>query len=114
MQIETRQAGDVVVLEVHRRITIGEGDVQLREKIHELFEQGHKKILINLENVSYIDSAGIGELVAAYTAAKNRGVVLKLCALTKKIHDLLTIAQLITVFETYKTEEEALASFQGT
>lgn len=113
MQIKTQQVDDILILEVHRRITIGEGDVQLREKIHEGFQNGFKKILIDLGNVTYIDSAGIGELVAAYTAAKNRGVSLKLCRLSPKIHDLLTIAQLITVFDTYKTLEEALESFKG-
>lgn len=112
MKISTRKVGDVTIIDVPGKITLGEGDIQLRKKIHELFEQGEKKILINLGNVSYIDSAGIGELVAAYTAAKNRGVTLKLCNLTRKISDLLTIAQLITVFETYKTEEEALESFK--
>ncbi len=112
MKISTRKVGDVVVIDVPGKITLGEGDVQLRKKIHELFEAGEKRILINLGQVSYIDSAGIGELVAAYTAAKNRGVELKLCNLTRKIHDLLTIAQLITVFETYDSEEEALSSFK--
>ncbi len=112
MKISERQVGEVTILDVSGRITIGEGDIQLRKKIHELFEKGVKKILINFEKVSYIDSAGIGELVSAYIAAKNRDIELKLTNLTKKIHDLLTIAQLVTVFEVYKTEEEALQSFQ--
>jgi anti-sigma B factor antagonist len=111
MRIQERKVGDVIILDVSGRITIGEGDVQLRSKIHELFEQGHRKILLNLGEVSYMDSAGIGELVAAYTAARNRGCELKLLNLTKKVQDLLTITHLMTVFEVYKDESEALRSF---
>ena len=112
MKIEERHAGNVTVLEVHGRITLGEGDIQLRNRILETIDQGARKILLNLKGVSFIDSAGIGELVAAYTTAKNRNVDLRLCELSKKLRDLLVITRLITVFRVYATEQEALQAFQ--
>jgi anti-sigma B factor antagonist len=112
LSITERQAGDVTVLDLSGKITIGEGSVQLRETVRQLLEAGKKKILLNLGDVSYVDSSGIGELVSSYsTTNKNEGQ-LKLLNLTKKIQDLLAITKLLTVFEIHESEESALASFK--
>jgi anti-sigma B factor antagonist len=103
---------DVVVVEVSGKITLGEGDVKLRDSIHELLNKKKNKIVLDLGNVSYIDSAGIGELISAYTAAKRNNAQLKLVNLTKKIQDLLQVTQLLTVFEVYKSENDAIKSFK--
>jgi len=94
------------------KITIGEGSVALRTAIRRLLEEGKKKILLNLAKVSYIDSSGIGELVSSYTSIGKEGGQLKLLNLTQKLEDLLTITKLLTVFDVYDSEEEALASFK--
>src|SRR5213596_2414327 len=113
LSIRERQAGDVTVLDMDGRITIGEGSVALRSAIRRLLEEGKKKILLNLAKVGYIDSSGIGELVSSYTAiGKEDGGQLKLLNLTQKLQDLLTITKLLTVFDVYESEEEALASFK--
>src|SRR5947207_2654007 len=113
LNIRERQAGDVTVLDMEGRITIGEGSVALRSAIRRLLEEGKKKILLNLAKVGYIDSSGIGELVSSYTAiGKEDGGQLKLLNLTQKLQDLLTITKLLTVFDVYESEEEALASFK--
>ena len=110
--IEDRQVGDVTILDLSGRITIGEGSVQLRDAVKNLLDQGNKKILLNLGNVAYIDSSGIGELVRAYyTTTNTHSGKLKLLNLTKKIQDLLMITKLLTVFETFDNEETAVISF---
>ncbi len=112
LNIRERQAGDITVLDMDGRITIGEGSVALRSAVRRLLEEGKKNILLNLAGVGYIDSSGIGELVSSYTAIKNQQGQLKLLSLTEKLRDLLTITKLLTVFDAYDTEEEALKSFK--
>lgn len=112
LSITERQAGDVTVLDLSGKITIGEGSVQLREKVRQLLDSGNSKILLNLGDVSYVDSSGIGELVSSYTTVNKSGGQLKLLNLTKKIQDLLAITKLLTVFEISESESDALASFK--
>jgi anti-sigma B factor antagonist len=112
LSIKDRQTGDVTILDLSGKITIGEGSVQLREAVRRMLDEGRKKILLNLGDVSYVDSSGIGELVSSYTTTGNNGGQLKLLNQTKKIHDLLTITKLVTVFETHDNEETAVASFK--
>jgi len=112
LNINERQAGDVTVLDMSGKITIGEGSVNLRAAIRRLLEEGKKRILLNLASVSYIDSSGIGELVSSYTAINKEGGQLKLLNLTQKIKDLLTITKLLTVFDVYESEADALNSFK--
>ena len=113
LNINERQAGDVTVLDLSGKITIGEGSVALRAGIRRLLEEGKKRILLNLAGVSYVDSSGIGELVSSYTAiGKEDGGQLKLLNLTQKIRDLLTITKLLTVFDVYENEAEALNSYK--
>ena len=112
LNIKERQAGDITILDMDGKITIGEGSVALRSAIRRLLEEGKKKILLNLGGVGYIDSSGIGELVSSYTAISNAGGTLKLLNLTQKLKDLLGITKLLTVFDTYSTESEALNSFK--
>ena len=111
LTINQRQAGDVTILDLSGKITIGECSVQLREAVKDLLANGKKKILLNLGDVSYVDSSGIGELVSSYTTTSNQGGQLKLLSLGKKIKDLLMITKLLTVFQTYDDEQEAIASF---
>ena len=111
MQIEERPSGDVMVLDMTGKLTIGEGDELLKDKINSLIQQGHKKLILNLEGVPYVDSAGLGEIVRTYTTVSRQGGSLKLMNLTKRIEDLLSIAKLLTVFDTYDSEQEALSSF---
>ena len=111
MQIEERAVGDVVVLDLKGRITLGDGDQLLKDKVNSLVNQGHKGIVLNLAGVPYIDSAGLGEIVGSYTTVSRQGGSLKLLNLTKKITDLLAITKLLTVFETYDSEDEAIKSF---
>ncbi len=111
LTIKERRAGDVTVLDLSGKITIGEGSVQLREAVHKLLDADQKKILLNLGDVAYVDSSGIGELVSSYTTTSNKGGQLKLLNLTKKIQDLLMITKLLTVFETFDKEDEGIASF---
>ena len=112
LNINERQAGDVTVLDMSGKITIGEGSVALRTGVRRLLEEGKKRILLNLGGVSYIDSSGIGELVSSYTAINKEGGQLKLLNLTQKLRDLLTITKLLTVFDTYDDEVAALNSFK--
>lgn len=111
IQVTNRQVGDVTVVDVAGRITLGEGASALRENIRELVAKGNKKILLNLSDVSYIDSSGIGELVSAYTTVTNQGGTLKLLGLTKRVKDLLQITKLYTVFEVFESEPTAVRSF---
>jgi len=113
MQIEERAVGDVVVLDLTGRVTLGEGDQLLKDKVNSLVNQGHKGIVLNLAGVPYIDSAGLGEIVGSYTTVSRQGGSLKLLNLTKKITDLLAITKLLTVFETFDSEDEAVRSFSA-
>jgi anti-sigma B factor antagonist len=112
LNISERQGGDVTILDMSGKITIGEGSVALRTAIRRLLEEGKKRILLNLAGVNYIDSSGIGELVSSYTAINKEGGQLKLLNLTQKLQDLLTITKLLTVFDVYESESEALESFK--
>jgi len=112
LEIKERGVGDVVILDLLGKITIGEGSVQLRDAVSNLLESGRQRIILNLQGVSYVDSSGIGELVSRYTTTKNQGGQLKLLQLPKKIKDLLMITKLLTVFEIYEDEETALSSFR--
>jgi anti-sigma B factor antagonist len=113
MHIEERKVGDVVVLDLKGKITLGEGDELLKDKINSLVNQGFNKLLLNLEGVPYIDSAGLGEIVRTYTTVSRQGGSLKLLNLTKRITDLLAITKLLTVFETFDSESDALKSFSA-
>jgi anti-sigma B factor antagonist len=111
MNVNVRKRDDVTILDLKGKITIGSGDVALRNSIQEVIAGGAQKVLINMSDVSTIDSSGIGELVSAYTTATNRGAKLKLYNLPAKVSDILTITQLITVFDVYDSEDEAVRSF---
>jgi anti-sigma B factor antagonist len=111
MKIKTRQVDGVTIMDCSGRITLGEGSVTLRDAVRDLLAKGSKQILLNLGDVTYIDSSGIGELVSAYTTVKNQGGDLKLLNLTKKVHDLLQITKLYTVFDVKDDEASAVASF---
>lgn len=111
MKVAVREIGQISVVDLSGKITIGEGDVQLREKVHELLDAGHSKILLNLAKVTYMDSAGIGELVACYKRAKDKSGTVKLLNPSGKVYDLLQLTKLEEVFETFKDEKEALVSF---
>ena len=112
LDIKERQAGDVTVLDMDGKVTIGEGSVALRTAIRRLLEEGKKKILLNLAGVGYIDSSGIGELVSSFTAINKDGGQLKLLKLTQKLQDLLAITKLLTVFDVYDSEADALNSYK--
>jgi anti-sigma B factor antagonist len=114
LQATYRDAGSVTVLDLSGRITLGEGSALLRSTIRELLSDERFNILVNLGDINYIDSSGIGELVSAYTAVKNRGGELKLLHLTKKVRDLLQITKLYTVFDVHSDEVTALRSFNKT
>ena len=109
MQIDERSVGNVKVLDVTGKIT--QGDALFRDKIHSMINQGHKQILVNMAGVTYVDSAGLGELVGAFTTVKRAGGTLKLQGVTGKINELLTITKLLTVFETFDNEQDAVKSF---
>src|SRR5918998_1868976 len=111
LNIKERQAGDVTILDMDGKITIGEGSVALRSAIRRLLGEGKSKILLNLGKVGYIDSSGIGELVSSFTAVNKEDGSLKLLNLTQKIQDLLAITKLLTVFDVFENEGEALSSF---
>ena len=111
MQIDERAVGEVTILDLKGKITLNEGDEVLKDKINSLIMQGKKKILLNLADVPYIDSAGLGEIVRTYTTVSQQGGQLKLVNLTKRITDLLSITKLLTVFETFDNEAEALKSY---
>ena len=113
MQIDERSAGDVTVRDLKGKMTLGEGDELLKDKINSLLQQGRRKIVLNLEGVPYIDSAGLGEIVRTYTTIKKQDGSLKLLNLTKRITDLLSITKLLTVFETYDSEADAVRSFSS-
>ena len=110
MTIDTRNVNGITILELHGKVTIGEGSREIRETIRKLLDAGNKNILLNLGDVSYVDSSGIGELVSSYTTVTNQGGQFKLLHLTKKIRELLAITKLLTVFDSYDDEATALGS----
>jgi anti-sigma B factor antagonist len=111
VKFTTRQVGDVTVIDAVGRITLGEGASAFRDRVRELVTAGHKKLLLNLAEVSYIDSSGIGEMVSGFTTVTNQGGVMKLLSLTKRVKDLLQITKLYTVFEVFEDEATAVRSF---
>jgi len=111
MKIEERAVEGVTILDLQGKMLIGEGDELLREKINSLVENGTEKIVLNLAEVPYVDSAGLGEIVRCYTTVSRKNGELKLLNLTKRIHDLLSITKLLTVFDTYEDEAQAVKSF---
>ena len=113
MKLVERQVEDEVILDLHGKNLIGEGDDALREAVTNLADSGKTKILLNLAEVPYVDSAGLGEIVRTYTTVSRKGGKLKLLNLTKKIEDLLSITKLLTVFETYEDESEAINSYKS-
>jgi anti-sigma B factor antagonist len=113
MEISERNIGKVTVLDLSGKITLGEGDLVLKDKLYSLLNQGRKDVLLNLAKVQYVDSAGLGAIVAAYTTMARDGGSLKLSNVTKKMTDLLSITKLLTVFETFDSEDEALRSYKN-
>ena len=111
MTIQERVVGAVIVLDLSGKLVLGDGDTLLKDKIHSLVFQGRKQIVLNLGGVSYVDSSGLGALVASSVTAKSNGGLIKLVNLTKRLQDLLSIAKLVTVFDSYDDEPEALRSF---
>jgi anti-sigma B factor antagonist len=111
MKIDSRIIGDVHVLDCSGKITLGEGTMAVRNTIHAILKMGGKKIVLNLADVNYIDSPGVGELVSTYTTVVNEGGELKLLYLTKKIREIMAITRLLTVFQVYDNESATIASF---
>ncbi|HJQ23518.1 MAG TPA: STAS domain-containing protein [Blastocatellia bacterium] len=111
MDIKERVVDGVSVLDLSGKMVLGEGDMQIRDRIKDLLADGQRKILLNMGDVSYVDSAGLGALISSYTTTKREGGQLKLVHLTRRIQDLLAITKLITVFDTYDSETEAIDSF---
>jgi anti-sigma B factor antagonist len=111
MKIEMRTVGDVRILDCSGKITLGEGTMAVRNTVRDILKDNGKKIILNLADVNYIDSSGIGELVSTYTTVTNSGGQLKLLSLTKKIHELLQITKLLTVFQVFDSEDAAVKSF---
>ena len=113
MRIEERTVGGVTILDLKGKLTLGEGDTLLKDKVHSLLHQGRKQFLLNLGDVPYIDSAGIGEVVRTFSTVSRQGGSLKLLNLTKRLHDLLAITKLLTLFETFSAEADAVRSFSS-
>ena len=112
MHISERSVGDVVIVDLSGKVTLGDGgDVVLKDKMQSLVQQGRKKVLLNLADVSYVDSAGLGEIVQSYATVMKNGGALKLLNVTKRIKDLLSITKLLTVFECFDSETEGINSF---
>jgi anti-sigma B factor antagonist len=111
MTIQERVVGSVNILDLGGKLVLGDGDMLLKDKIHSLVFQGRKQIVLNMGGVSYVDSSGLGALVASSVTAKNNGGQIKLVSLTKRLQDLLAIAKLLTVFECYDSDDEAVTSF---
>jgi anti-sigma B factor antagonist len=112
MQMTERDTGAVTVIDLSGKITLGDDGMLLKDKLHSLLHQGKKNVLLNLAKVSYVDSAGLGALVSAYTTVTREGGTLKLANVTKKLQDLLSITKLLTVFETFDSEDEAVRSYR--
>jgi len=113
MEVKKRDKGGVTILDLKGKITIGAGEIALRNAVQDAINSGAKNIVINMAAVTTIDSSGVGELVSAYTTTMNRGAKLKLTNLPNKVQDILVITQLITVFDVFDTEDEAVASFSS-
>jgi anti-sigma B factor antagonist len=111
LKMRTREVNEIVIIDLSGQLTLGEASAAIRDEVRDQTDQGLRKILLNLGDVSYIDSAGLGELTAAYTSVKNRGGQLKLLNLTRRVHDLMQITKLYTVFDVYDDEKKAIASF---
>src|SRR5947209_11555530 len=112
MVLNPRRLDDVVILDLSGRITMGEGTLVLRDRIQKLLTAGDRKFLLNLADVDYIDSSGLGELVTSFTTVRNQGGQLKLLNLTRRVHDLLQITKLLTVFDVHEDEAKAISSFE--
>ena len=112
MKASVRQFEDITIVDLSGQIKLGEGSSIVRDTVKDLLAKGHKKILLNLADVNYIDSSGIGELVSAFTSVRNQGGELKLLNLTKKVNDLLQLTKLFTVFDVYSDEHTAVRSFR--
>src|SRR5215470_13125544 len=108
MTIQERVVGSVTVLDCNGKLVLGDGDTLLKDKIHSLVFQGRKQIVLNMGGVSYVDSSGLGALVASSVTAKSNGGLIKLVSLTKRLHDLLVISKLVNIFETFDSEDEAI------
>jgi anti-sigma B factor antagonist len=113
MQLDQRIAGDVAIVKVGGEITVKGGDVVLKDKIHSLLQQGYRKLLLDLGGVSYVDSSGLGQLVAVHATSARQGGTLKLLNVTKRLKDLLVVTKLLVVFDAYESEADALASFSS-
>jgi anti-sigma B factor antagonist len=113
MTIEERAVGPVVVLDLNGQLVLGDGAGKLKDKVRSAVFQGHKLIVLNLERVSYMDSSGLGEVIAAYTTVTREGGTIKIANLTKRVSDLLAITKVLTVFDVYESEADALKSFAG-
>lgn len=111
LKMNNREVNGIVIIDLSGQLTLGEASASLRDEVSDQTRQGLRKILLNLANITYIDSAGLGELTAAYTSVKNRGGELKLLSLTKRVHDLMQITKLYTVFDVHDDEKSAIASF---
>jgi anti-sigma B factor antagonist len=111
MTIQERVVGSVTVLDCNGKLVLGDGDTLLKDKVHSLIFQNRKQILLNMAGVSYVDSSGLGALVATSITVRNNGGHIKLLSITTRLHDLLSIAKLLTVFDTFDTEAEAVRSF---
>jgi len=111
LNISVRQAGDVAILDLGGKVTIGEGSIALRTAVRNLIAEGKTKVLLNMSDISYCDSSGIGELVSSFSAIQREGGTMKLLNLTKKLKELMSITKLLTVFDNFEDEETALASF---
>lgn len=111
LNISVRQAGDVAILDLGGKVTIGEGSIALRTAVRNLIAEGKTKVLLNMSDISYCDSSGIGELVSSFSAIQREGGSMKLLNLTKKLKELMSITKLLTVFDNFEDEEAALASF---
>ena len=111
MQIQHRMVGDVAIVDLNGRLMLGDGDDLLRDKVDGLIQQGQKRLVLNLADVSYMDSTGLGTIVRTYTTALNQGGGLKLLRPTKRVKDLLTITKLLTILEAFESEESAVQSF---
>lgn len=111
LKMSTREAGEVIIVDLSGQITLGEASAAVRDEVRDQTGNGFRKILLNLAGVNYIDSAGLGELTAAYSSVKNKGGELKLLSLTKRVHDLMQITKLYTVFDVHDDEKKAIAAF---
>jgi anti-sigma B factor antagonist len=111
LKMSTREVNGVIIIDLSGQLTLGEASASVREELRDQISHGFRKILLNLADVTYIDSAGLGELTAAYMSVKNRGGELKLLSLTKRVHDLMQITKLYTVFDVYDDERKAVASY---